>query len=74
MFMTSSRVLQIIGSGITQKLSATRIGMAFSELGFKRVRYHGIRGYLVMQRTAEEIMAYQKSMAMHAMPNYDLPF
>ena len=74
MFMTSSRVLQIIGCGITQKLSATRIGMAFSELGFKRVRYHGIRGYLVMQRTAEEIMAYQKSMAMHAMPNYDLPF
>ena len=48
MFMTSSRVLQIIGSGITQKLSATRIGMAFSELGFQRVRYHGIRGYLVM--------------------------
>ena len=74
MFMTSSRVLQIIGSGITQKLSATRIGMAFSDLGFQRVRYHGIRGYLVMQRTAEEIMAYQKSMAMHAMPNYDLPF
>ena len=74
MFMTSSRVLQVIGSGITQKLSATRIGMAFNELGFKRVRYHGIRGYLVMQRTAEEIMAYQKSMAMHAMPNYDLPF
>ena len=74
MFMTSSRVLQIIGSGITQKLSATRIGMAFSELGFQRVRYHGIRGYLVMQRTAEEIMAYQKSMAMHAIPNYDLPF
>ena len=74
MFMTSSRVLQIIGSGITQKLSAIRIGMAFSELGFQRVRYHGIRGYLVMQRTAEEIMAYQKSMAMHAMPNYDLPF
>lgn len=74
MFMTSSRVLQIIGSGITQKLSATRIGMAFNELGFKRVRYHGIRGYLVMQRTAEEIMAYQKSMAMHSMPNYDLPF
>ena len=74
MFMTSSRVLQIIGSGITQKLSATRIGMAFNELGFKRVRYHGIRGYLVMQRTAEEIIAYQKSMAMHSMPNYDLPF
>ena len=74
MFMTSSRVLQVIGSGITQKLSATRIGMAFNELGFKRVRYHGIRGYLVMQRTAEEIMAYQKSMAMHSMPNYDLPF
>ena len=74
MFMTSSRVLQVIGSGITQKLSATRIGMAFNELGFKRVRYHGIRGYLVMQRTADEIMAYQKSMAMHSMPNYDLPF
>ena len=33
MFMTSSRVLQIIGSGITQKLSATRIGMGFQRAG-----------------------------------------
>lgn len=58
-FMTAARALQLIGAGITQKLSGVAVGRAFSELGFKRVRNHQARGYLVVERTAEEIRMYQ---------------
>ena len=74
MFMTSARAIQIIGTGISQKLSPTRVGLAFNELGFQRVRYHGIRGYLVIQRTAEEMQAYQKGIILNDDTEDDLPF
>ena len=74
MFMTSARAIQIIGTGISQKLNPTRVGLAFNELGFQRVRYHGIRGYLVIQRTAEEMQAYQKSIILNDDTEDDLPF
>ena len=74
MFMTSARAIQIIGTGISQKLSPTRVGLAFNELGFQRVRYHGIRGYLVIQRTAEDMQAYQKGIILNDAPEDDLPF
>lgn len=74
-FMTSARAIQIIGTGISQKLNPTRVGLAFYELGFQRVRYHGIRGYLVVQRTAEEIQAYQKGIIFGVdTETDDLPF
>ena len=74
MFMTSARAIQIIGTGISQKLSPTRVGLAFNELGFQRVRYHGIRGYLVIQRTVEDMQAYQKGIILNDDPEDDLPF
>ena len=74
MFMTSARAIQIIGTGISQKLNPTRVGLAFNELGFQRVRYHGIRGYLVIQRTAEEMQAYQKGIILNDDTEDDLPF
>ena len=74
MFMTSARAIQIIGTGISQKLNPTRVGLAFNELGFQRVRYHGIRGYLVIQRTAEEMQAYQKGIILNNETEDDLPF
>ena len=74
MFMTSARAIQIIGTGISQKLNPTRVGLAFNELGFQRVRYHGICGYLVIQRTAEEMQAYQKSIILNDDTEDDLPF
>ena len=74
MFMTSARAIQIIGTGISQKLSPTRVGLSFNELGFQRVRYHGIRGYLVIQRTAEEMQAYQKGIILNDETEDDLPF
>ena len=74
MFMTSARAIQIIGTGISQKLNPTRMGLSFNELGFQRVRYHGIRGYLVIQRTAEEMQAYQKGIILNNETEDDLPF
>lgn len=74
MFMTSARAIQIIGTGICQKLNPTRVGLSFNELGFQRVRYHGIRGYLVIQRTAEEMQAYQKGIILNGDTEDDLPF
>ena len=74
MFMTSARAIQIIGTGISQKLNPTRVGLSFNELGFQRVRYQGIRGYLVIQRTAEEMQAYQKGIILNDETEDDLPF
>ncbi len=65
-FMTASRAMQIMGQGVAQKLSAGYIGRAFKELGFKRTCYKHIYGYLVVQRTGEEIRELQKTMAVQS--------
>ena len=63
-FMTVARAMQIIGYNGNLNLSSVQIGKAFTELGFKRVRSHKQRGYLVVERTAEEIKNYQKIQAL----------
>ena len=65
-FMTAGRVLQIIGGGISQKLNPVMIGRALSEQGFCKGRYKGVRGYIVCQRSADEIAAAIKTMAIEA--------
>lgn len=65
-FMSVGRALQIVSSNISQKLSAVYMGRAFAELGFRRVKWGGQRGYIVVQRTAEEIQMVQRSMAAQA--------
>ena len=35
-------------------------------LGFQRVRYGGVRGYIVVQRSGDEIREIQKIMAVSA--------
>ena len=59
-FMPVARALQIVGGGITQKLSAFALGRAFSDLDFERVKRNHMRGYIVVQRSAEEIKARQR--------------
>ena len=66
MFMSVGRALQIVSSNISQKLSPVYMGRAFAELGFRRVKWGGQRGYIVVQRTAEEIQMVQRSMAAQA--------
>lgn len=65
-FMTASRALQIIGSGISQKLSAVYVGRAFSELGFQKVRVNHCWGYLAIERDGNMIKELQRRLAMEA--------
>ncbi len=68
-FMTVARAMQLIGSGISQKLNSVYVGRAFMDLGFKRVRNHSERGYLVIVRTAKEIEQYQQRLATSSQPD-----
>ena len=40
--------MQVISGNVSQKLSPVYLGRALSELGFKRVKYQGQRGYIVV--------------------------
>lgn len=62
-FMTATRALQIIGAGIAQKLSTIRITKTFKDLGFESVRSQNMRGFWVIERSAEEIQMFLKSVS-----------
>jgi predicted P-loop ATPase len=62
-FMPVSLAMQMIGSGITQKLSKEALGHAFIELGFTRKTFHNMRGYIVVRRSAEEMQSLRRAMA-----------
>ena len=66
-FMSVGHALQIVSSNVAQKLSPVYMGRAFAELGFRRVKWGGQRGYIVMQRTTDEIQTVQRTMAAQAM-------
>ncbi len=65
-FMTTARIIQMIGTGVTQKINAVNVGRALSDLGFKRKRNEYVRGFIVMPRTAEEMLVHQKMQARYA--------
>ena len=65
-FMSVARALQTVSANISQKLSTVYLGRAFGELGFERVKYGGQRGYLVVQRTGDEMKRLQCEMACKA--------
>ena len=59
-FMPSAQAFQIISGNIANKLNVFAVGRAFSAMGFKRAVRDHIRGYIVIQRTPEEIKARQR--------------
>jgi hypothetical protein len=59
-FMKVSEVLERINAGIHQPLSPHRLGIMLKRLGFTKCKYNGERGYLVVERTGEEIQASRK--------------
>jgi hypothetical protein len=65
-FMSVGRAMQLVSANISQKLSPVYLGRALGELGFRRVKYQGQRGYIVVVRTSEEILAAQRTMALAA--------
>ena len=62
-FMSVAFALQIVGMGITQKLSTVMLGRAFVELGFERKTFHNVRGYVVVRRSPEEMKSIRQVMA-----------
>ena len=70
-FMPVSLALQIVGAGITQKLSSVMLGRAFRDLGFERRTSHNVRGYVVVRRSAEEMRALRMAMGASQPVNTD---
>ena len=68
-FMSVARAMQIVSANISQKLSAVHLGRALSELGFRHVKYQGVRGYIVVCRKPDEMQMVQRKMAREASPD-----
>ena len=62
-FMPVALALQIVSANIVQKLSTVVLGRAFVEQGFPKVVQRHARGYLVVRRSAEEMMAMRRMTA-----------
>ena len=62
-FMSVALALQIVGMGITQKLSTVALGRAFVEQGYERRTYRNTRGYIVVRRTGDEMHQIRHYMA-----------
>ena len=59
-FLKVSEILERINGSIRHPLSATKLGMLLSKLGFTKGRFNNERGYLVIERKMEEIQATRK--------------
>ena len=53
---------------LTKWLTANQVGRAMTDLGFERVRSHGVRGYIVVPYSAEEMEARKRMLAYDARP------
>ena len=62
-FMPVSVALQIIGSTLTQKLSAIMVGRVFKDMGFQSSKSNQVRGYIVVRRSSEEIAQRRQLLA-----------
>ena len=63
-FFSVARAMQIVAGNISQKLNQVYLGRAFSDLGFTRVKSRGIRGYIAVLKSAEEMASTQRQMAL----------
>ena len=61
-FMKISDLLERISGNVRQPLSLVRIGQSMIRLGFQQKRTYQGRGYLVIERTIEEIRAEQSTL------------
>jgi hypothetical protein len=63
-FFPTSLVLKYIADNIGSKLNAVKVGRAMSSLGFKQKKSCGIRGWICIPMTPEEMIAERKRRAM----------
>ena len=62
-FLKVSELLELINMRAKQPLSAIKLGILLKKLGFKSARYKSERGYLVIERNPEEIIATRRRIA-----------
>ena len=70
-FVSATDILQMVGSNPVLRLTANQVGRAMTDLGFERVRSHGIRGYIVVPYSAEEMEVRKRMLAYDARPECD---
>ena len=59
-FMKVAEVLERINTGIRHPLSPTKLGIIMTQLGFPAVKRNGRRGYLVIERSTDEIQSSRR--------------
>lgn len=62
-FMTTTDILASVNAGLRTPLSATKIGLILTKLGYAKARDGIARGYIVYQRSAEEIQHARRVIA-----------
>ena len=62
-FISVARAMQLVSGSISQKLSKELLGRAFVAQGFQPKVYRHTRGYIAIERSAEEIRTLQRRMA-----------
>ena len=70
-FVSATDILQMVGSNPVLRLTANQVGRAMTDLGFERVRSHGVRGYIVVPYSAEEMEVRKRMLAYDARPECD---
>ena len=61
-FVSVAYALQLISANISQKLSTVALGRAFVNQGFQKKTCRNVRGYVVMRRSTEEMLAIRRLM------------
>lgn len=62
-FITTANILERINSAIRHPLSTTKVGLVMKKLEFSTARSNSLRGYLVIERSPEEVRYSQESIA-----------
>jgi hypothetical protein len=63
-FFSTGYVLQYIANCLGSKLSAVRVGRAMKALGFEGAKRNGIRGWICIPLSGEDMVALRKRLAM----------
>jgi predicted P-loop ATPase len=70
-FFPTSLILKYIADNIGSKLNAVKVGQAMRNLGFKQKKSCGIRGWICIPMTPEEMVAERKRRAMDSRVGLD---
>jgi hypothetical protein len=72
-FFPTSLVLTHIADNIGSKLSAVKVGMAMKNMGFESKRHRGLKGWICVPVSGQDMVDLRKRMAMHAEDDGGVP-